>query len=436
MNLFSDKACYPRHVTQYLFSSLGGSTRGRSVQASSSTTLLKDCSFELYQSVTDLPDTWTDFAQSRNSFLDIPFLTALEKSPPIGVENRYVLLKRKNRVVGVVLLQLIEYRLKETLKNLAPEEVKTWRQRLSYRVASVMNFRLLVVGNLLLSGEHAFLFDESLLSRSQGIDLLLESLPKIRRQIEIENGYRLSGVLVKDLEEPLLANQRKGLMHQVTFQPNMSMDLPKDWKSKADYLADLQSKYRVRARRAFKKAKDIQIREWTLEEIQNNKEQLHNLYQAVADKATFNMLHLGVDYLPTMKQELADSFRFFGYENSTGELLGFCTLIQNGEAYDAHFLGLEDTSNKAYQLYLNMLFDMLGQAINRSDITSIVFGRTALEIKSSIGALPQDMYCYIKHFNPVFNLVIGWLIRKYDPVEEWLPRHPFKTPQLEVANRF
>lgn len=433
MNLFSDKACYPRHVTQYLFSSLRVGTRGKSVQRSQSTALFKDYAFELYRSVADLPDTWTDLVQSKNSFLDIPFLTALEKSPPIGVENRYVLLKRKNRTVGVVLLQLIEYRLKETLKNLAAEEVKTWRQKLSYQVASVMNFRLLVVGNLLLSGEHAFLFDEALFDRSQGIDFLLKSLPQIRSQIEAENGYRLSGVLVKDLESPLQIGQRNGLMHQVTFQPNMSMDLRREWKSKADYLADLQSKYRVRARRAFKKATAIQIREWTLEEIQSKKTQLHDLYQAVADKATFNMLHLGVDYLPTLKEELGANFRFFGYENKAGELLGFCTLIQNGETYDAHFLGLEEKSNRAYQLYLNMLFDMLGQAITRSDITSIIFGRTALEIKSSIGALPQNMYCYIKHFNPVFNLIIGWLIKRYDPVEEWLPRHPFKAPQLEVA---
>ena len=116
------------------------------MQRSQSTSLLKDYSFELYRAVADLPDAWSDLVQSRNNFLDIPFLTAIEKSPPIGLENRYVILKSKNRAVGVVLLQLIEYRLKETLKNLAPEEVKTKRQKLSYRGASVMYLRLLVVG--------------------------------------------------------------------------------------------------------------------------------------------------------------------------------------------------------------------------------------------------------------------------------------------------
>ncbi|MBX2875708.1 MAG: hypothetical protein KTR30_26555 [Saprospiraceae bacterium] len=433
MNLFSDKACHPRHVAQYLFSTLGAGTPDKGVQDSQVKPLSKDYSFELYQTVADLPNSWTDLVQNRNSFLDRPFLTALEKSPPKGVQNRYVLLKWKNRAVGVVLLQLIEYRLKETLKGLGDHEVRSWRQQLRYSLAAVLNFRIMVIGNLLLSGEHAFLFEEELLTRSQGMDLILQSLPQIRSQIEAENGQRLSGVMIKDLASPLLPSQRKSLMHQVTFQPSMKLSLRREWKSKEGYLADLQSKYRVRARRAFKKAKDIQVREWSLDEIEGKKTQLHSLYKAVADNATFNMLHLEEDYLPSLKQELGTGFRLFGYENKAGEFLGFCTLMQNGEAYDAHFLGLDDKANKAHQLYLNMLFNMLGEAIQRTDIKSIVFGRTALEIKSSIGAVPQDMYCYIKHFNSVFNLVIGWLIRKYDPVEEWQARHPFKASSLNAT---
>ncbi len=414
---------------------LGSSTSVKSVPDAQVKSLSKDYYFEIYNDVLELPSSWTDLVQARNSFLDIPFLTALQKSPPTGVENRYVILKLKSKAVGVVLLQLIDYRLKDSLKNLAEGEIRAWRDQLKLRVSSVLNFRLLVIGNLLLSGEHAFLFDERMLSREQGIDLILNSLPQIRRQIEQEDGRKVSGVMIKDLESPLSANQRKGLMHQVTFQPNMSMKLEREWENRDDYLADLQSKYRVRARRAFKKAKEIQIREWSLEEIEVNRSKLHKLYRAIADKATFNMLNLEADYLPSLKRELGEGFRLFGYENKQGELLGFCTLIENGDAYDAHFLGLEETSNRRYQLYLNMLFDMLAKAIEKPAIDSIVFGRTALEIKSSIGARPKDMYCYIKHFNSVFNLVIGWLIRRYDPVEEWQARHPFKAAAADALEQ-
>lgn len=435
MNLFSDKACYPRHITQYLISNLGFGTSVKSAQDAQVKSLSKDYSFEIYRDVRDLPSSWSELVQNRNSFLKTPFLTALQESPPTGLENRYIILKLDSRIVGIVLVQLIDYRLKDTLKNLAEEELQTWSDRLKFRLSSVLNFRLLVIGNLLLSGEHAFLFNETLLSREQGVDLILRSLPHIRQQIEQADGQRISGVMIKDLESPLTANQRKGLMYQVTFQPNMSMKLAQGWNSKEDYLADLQSKYRVRARRASKKAKGVKIREWSLAEIESERKTLHELYRAIADKATFNMLHLEADYLPALKRELGEAFRFFGYENQNGELIGFCTLIQNGEAYDAHFLGLEETANKQHQLYLNMLFDMLEKAIEKPEIKSIVFGRTALEIKSSIGARPKEMYCYIKHFNPVFNLVIGWLIRRYDPVEEWQARHPFKTAAADTLQQ-
>ena len=435
MNLFSDKACYPRHITQHLFSILGSSTSVKRVPDAQVKSLSKDYSFEIYNDVLELPDAWTDLVQERNSFLDTPFLAALQKSPPTGVENRYVILKLNGKAVGVVLLQLIDYRLKDSLKNLTDGDIRSWSDQLKLRLSSVLNFRLLVIGNLLLSGEHAFLFDDTIVSREQGIDLILKTLPQIRRQIEQEDGRKVSGVMIKDLESPLSANQRKGLMHQVTFQPNMSMKLEREWKNRDDYLADLLSKYRIRARRAFKKARDIQIREWSLEKIETNRMTLHKLYRAIADKATFNMLNLEADYLPSLKRELGEGFRFFGYENKEGELLGFCTLIENGTAYDAHFLGLEETSNKRYQLYLNMLFDMLAKAIEKPAINSIVFGRTALEIKSSIGARPKEMYCYIKHFNSAFNLVIGWLIRRYDPVEEWQARHPFKTTTVDVLQQ-
>lgn len=433
MNFFSDKVCHPRHTAQYLFSMIWSSSKEQPEHSTKAIPISNNYSFEIYQQVEDLPHTWAELVQDRNVFIGSPFLSALQSSPPIGMQNRYLLLREAGQTVGVVLLQLIEYRLKETLKGLDGSSIQGWRQKLSYRFADILNFNLLVIGNLLLSGEHAFLFREGALSREKGVSLILEALPKIKTELQRSEGQKLSGVLIKDLEKSLSPAERGGLMHQVTFQPSMELNLQPGWSSREDYLIDLQSKYRVRARRAFKKAREIQVREWGLTQIAEHQAQLHELYQVVADKATFNMLHLHPSYFTSLKEDLREDFRLFAYKNPRGELIGFCTLIRNGKAYDAHFLGINEEANREYQLYLNMLFNMLGEAIEQAGINSIVFGRTALEIKSSIGAIPQEMYCYIKHFNPVFNLIIGWLIRKYDPVEEWQARHPFKRPQSVEA---
>lgn len=59
------------------------------------------------------------------------------------------------------------------------------------------------------------------------------------------------------------------------------------------------------------------------------------------------------------------------------------------------------------------------------------FARTALEIKSSVGAVPENLYCYLRHQNPLVNKFTGTLLDYLKPVEEWLPRHPFKS-QVEL----
>lgn len=433
MNFFSDKVCQPGHSFQYFLSTICSWLKEKPVPASHAIPISDHYSFRIFQQVEDLPSDFEERLTKSNVFLQSPFLAALQRTPPEGLRNRYMLMYQDGRPVGIILLQLIDYRLKESLKDLAEGQAKDWSHQLRLRAASVLNFRLLVIGNLLLSGEHGYAFDEGCLSKKEGVQLLLEAMPLVKRELEKAEGHRLSGVLLKDMETPLTSEQQRGLMHQVTFQPVMQLRLGSDWDNMEAYLAALQSKYRVRAKRAFKKAKGIQIRELELEEIGAKQEILYQLYQAVADKATFNMLSLGKGYFRSLKQELGEKFRIFGYEDEHGELIGFCTLIQNGSEYDAHFLGLDDTANRARQLYLNMLFDMLGQAIDNPAIEHITFGRTALEIKSSIGAKPRAMYCYIKHFNPVFNLIIGWLVRKYDPVEEWQPRHPFKTKATAEA---
>jgi hypothetical protein len=54
-------------------------------------------------------------------------------------------------------------------------------------------------------------------------------------------------------------------------------------------------------------------------------------------------------------------------------------------------------------LYLNMLYDMIAYSINKG-FKEIIFARTALEIKSSVG-VPIQMYGYIGHTNPVVNVM-------------------------------
>jgi hypothetical protein len=97
----------------------------------------------------------------------------------------------------------------------------------------------------------------------------------------------------------------------------------------------------------------------------------------------------------------------------------------NGDELDAHYLGYEDEVNRDHQLYLNMLLNIVQCAIEKR-FRSIFFARTALEIKSSVGAEPHDMYFYLQHSKGFHNKLLPHIFNLLDPKEEWTPRSPFK----------
>ena len=72
-----------------------------------------------------------------------------------------------------------------------------------------------------------------------------------------------------------------------------------------------------------------------------------------------------------------------------------------------------------------MLYDMIAYSINKG-FKEIVFARTALEIKSSVGAKPEKMYGFIKHQNPIIDSKIEKLFGYLEPQIDWKERNPFK----------
>ena len=60
---------------------------------------------------------------------------------------------------------------------------------------------------------------------------------------------------------------------------------------------------------------------------------------------------------------------------------------------DAHFVGINYEYNREYAVYQRMLYDYIQIAIENR-LQQINFGRTASEIKSSVGAEPQNLTIY------------------------------------------
>jgi hypothetical protein len=57
---------------------------------------------------------------------------------------------------------------------------------------------------------------------------------------------------------------------------------------------------------------------------------------------------------------------------------------------------------------------------------NIIFGRTALEIKSSVGAIDTPMFGFMKHSQPIINQFLGDIFKYLEPEISWKRRSPFK----------
>jgi len=387
-------------------------------------------SVSIAPSIFDVLSAWDIAQPADNLFLQSKYLSVIENAPPHGMRFCYLVFYKKKNLVGVAYCQGLNFKAEKSIKDVKrgkyPSCFKTFGQFLKSLVASKVDYNLLTCGNLLLTGEHGFYFNPTKVREKFAIKLLEEALTHAEEFCE-EKNLKTDGIFIKDF----YSNHNrfgKGLIekkfYEFTFHPNMILLLKPEWDSFGTYLDALTSKYRVRAKRAVKIASQIERKELSYRQILNNTTRLYELYRRVAENADFNMVHLHENYLPELKQAFDQDFRLYGYYLH-GELVGYYSTFRNHADLEAHFLGFDPRCNKKYQLYLNMLFDIIQHGI-RQGAERIIFARTAMEIKSSVGAVPHEMYCYLRASNPLANKILNPVLQYLRPEDDWVPRNPFR----------
>lgn len=371
---------------------------------------------------------WRQVQPADDHFLRVAYLAALEAAAPQHMEFRYLVVLEGDQPVGLIYMQLIHFRTDESLNSTLSGPVRslqTLGRFFKSCLARKMAFDGVVCGNLLLTGAHAFHFLPRV-GEGNALDLVCTSLDLLATHADTCS-CQPKVVLVKDFparRSRIAATFLERQYRLLTFQPNMVLRLRPHWRTFDDYLADMTSKYRVRARRAAKKAAALQRRMLDLHEIATRSDALFQLYRRMADQADFNAILLHPRYFLRVKEALADDFILTGWFDGE-RLIGFDTAVRNGTRLEAHFLGYEPAYNPSRQIYLNMLYHLVALALELG-VEELVFGRTALEIKSSVGAEPEEMHCFLRHRSPLPNSLLALLIDYLEPKVAWVQRSPFK----------
>ncbi len=377
-------------------------------------------SFQIYSSVRNLPPNW-DLLTTENIFLSRDYLKILETGAPKNMKCHFIGLFHKDELVGLAMSQFINLSKVQSFG----ERDHCIKTKIRTFVFKNISSNVLVLGNNMLTGQNGHYFSPKL-PTTQGLLLLKKAADELQKKFH-KKGLKTHLIIFKDFSSFEIQNFKLPEFKsyfEFSTQPNMIFQIRDSWHTFEDYIENKNKKYRDQYKRARKKSALISKRKLSLEEIKKHNQRIHTLYMNVAKNAPFNTFYLPENHFEFFKKSLKDKFLFYGYFIDE-ELIGFNTLIKNGTDIDTYFLGYDENHQREKMLYLNMLYDMIGYSINKA-YKRIIFARTALEIKSSVGAKPFQMYGLMKHRNPLINLILPKAFSYFEPKMEWQERNPFK----------
>ena len=372
----------------------------------------------LYPSV-DLidPVVFKELNTDNNVYFSKSFLKAFELSNP-QIEFKYISISdSKKNTIALALVQVINLSVEGTLKNI---KVASLVRKLLGLFFCNEHIKILFCGNIFLSGEHGIRCSDGV-SKDEIMTQIGTALDAVAA-----NTKPLHAIFIKDFKKESLKNTRQFLSFgysEINVEPNLIVLLDPKWKTFEDYKNNLKSKYRIKANKADATSSDLKTRLFTEHDFETYKEELQALYQNTIDNASFNAQVLNLNTYIHLRASFKDDFIVKAYFLED-KLVGFLTALVNKDALDAHFIGLDYQLNKSHAIYPRILNDYVRLGIEKQ-VSSIDLGRTASEIKTTIGAKPIELSCYIKHKNPFFNSLIKPFFRRIK-IKEFKQHSPFK----------
>lgn len=383
----------------------------------------------LYSSVHALDkEIWRPLA-GLNHFLYPEYLQALESSALAGFSFRYAILFEKKNPVAAYCFQLADLSSKDAGSIINMHQYGYVLQAIASGINDLLlrgkkyagNF-LITCGNMLVTGQHG------IGCKPEHLRMAVESLPEIidslTQEIEKSKG-RVVAVLVKDFgkeESEAASLLKKHGFHPLRIDPNMKLTLRPEWKTFDDYRQSLSAKYRLRVNNTMELTNGLMIKEFGIEEIEKHAQEIESLYNQVVSKAPVLIVRANASFFIAMKKKLKEHYRFRAIFKNR-ELIAFTT----GYYYhvlDAHFIGIEYRLCKEIPIYQFILYDFIACAISQRK-PELNYGRTAVEIKSTVGAFPVEMVAYLKINSPVLHHVAGAVLPFFRN-DKYVIRNPFR----------
>lgn len=279
----------------------------------------------------------------------------------------------------------------------------------------------------LLVGGHLFRHDVASVYCAEGIapyDTYLYYKQAINKAMHISCA---SAVVIKDMPEKLAKyfQNYEPKYIQLRNDISMEMDIPADWENLHDYEKALKHKYAQRFRKIQQPFSTLDIKELNAVDVEQHKEALFALYQQVTNHQQVRIGFLSPDFLPVLKRHNEERLKVWGgYEN--GVLIGFFTAWVHNGAFDMFYIGFDYEKNRELNLYFNILYFAIEQAILLKK-SKLILGRTALDAKARLGCTAKYLSTFVYVKNRLVRQQVAQAQKNIDEQEgAWESRHPFK----------
>lgn len=383
-----------------------------------------------FSSVDDIPEKiWQQLDCADDLYLNPKYLSAIAQHHP-QIEFAYlVLFDNEQQAIAFATIQVIDFYLdsvQNELKSMV-ERIKCIGRKLGL-ISDKKPFRILTSGNTFVSGEHG-IFIKNNQNKRQVIKELAEAISHFVNSNTIRQ-KTVSAYMLKDFtKESLFITDELHDLYYYSFNvdPNMVLKIDTDWKSFDDYLASMKTKFRVKAKKAIERSFSLETLDISEENIDKYLPKMTSLYKSVSSSSRFNLGDFNLASYKTLKENLGDDYVIKAYFLKN-KLVGFLSAMVNQNSLDAHFVGIDYKLNRKYAIYQRMLYDYIMMAIDKN-LSIINFGRTASEIKSSVGAVPQDLTIYLRHKQSIPNAIIKPFLKRIQPTP-FRQNMPFKIKNL------
>jgi hypothetical protein len=209
-------------------------------------------------------------------------------------------------------------------------------------------------------------------------------------------------------------------------EPYMLLNLQNTWTNLEDYKQAMQSKYRVRINKALQCSEHLQTA-W-----RHGDELTEHHIDCMAELLAATLANKTLALPPDLKGLIKGFCKTYGKNYQTvfcldenDQIVGFLSAVKAGETVFAMHIGYHAEKAKKWHLYQRLMLDLIAKNVG-TDTVQIQLGRTATEIKSTLGAEPQDNSIVIFTNRIWLKWILKFYLKYFFTPKTYIVRRPFR----------